>query len=139
MALSAQGINFRFSSVTGVTTAAGLIPECIDFSLGSPAVSMIDVSHFGSTQETKVPGIMKGSQLSLSANLVATNAVFQSMRDSARSTIQQAITVEFPDTAHTRLTMEGYLSDIQISGGVNDKMKVAFTFDINMSSWGTYT
>lgn len=140
MALSAQGIVFRFSSVTGITTALGSeVGECVDFSFGTPAVSMIDVSHFGSTQETKVPGIAKGSQLSLTVNYVATDVGQLAMRQAAISTVQQSLMILFPDTGKSRVSLEGYVSDFQISGGVNDKLKAAITFDINQSSWGTYT
>jgi hypothetical protein len=141
MAYSAQGMLFRFSSATGITTATGsVIGEVVSYSFGVPARTMIDVSHLQSTMETKTPGILKGSQVTLEINFVASDAGQAAMRQAAASTVVQSMLIGFTDSNLTKFIPEGYVSAYNVSGGMNDKNKLAVTFDIiQVATWGTYT
>jgi hypothetical protein len=101
---------------------------------------MIDVSHLGSTMETKTPGILKGSQITIECNFVATDAGQAAMRAGAASTVLQSLWVGFTDTNKNCVAHDGYISGFDVSGALNDKNKLAITFDVvNVSSWSTYT
>ncbi len=141
MAFSAQGMLFRFSSTTGITSSLGnAIGEVVSYSFSVPARTMIDVSHLGSTMETKAPGILKGSQITIECNFVATDAGQAEIRAAAASTVLQSLWIGFTDTAKTCVSHDGYISGFDVSGALNDKNKLAITFDVvNVSSWSTYT
>lgn len=141
MAYSAQGMLFRFSSTTGISTATGTsIGEVVSYGFNIPSRSMVDVSHLGSTMETKAPGILKGSQVTLEINYVATDAGQVVLKNAAISTVVQSLWIGFTDGAKTALAVDGYVSGFNVGGGMNDKNKLSITFDvINPTSWGTYT
>jgi len=101
---------------------------------------MIDVGHLGSTMESKTPGILKGSQITLEMNFVATDAGQLALRGGANSTALQSLAIYFTDTNKSYVSHDGYVSAFDVSGGTNDKNRLSVTFDItNPSSWGTYT
>ena len=141
MAYSAQGMIFRFSSATGITTAlGGVIGEVVSYSFNVPSRTMIDVSHLGSTMETKTPGILKGSQVSIECNFVSSDTGQTALRGAAASTVVQSLLVGFTDSNLTKVIFDGYVSGFDVSGGLNDKNKVAITFDvIGVTTWGTYS
>jgi hypothetical protein len=141
MAFSAQGMLFRFSTTTGITTAAGgSIGEVVSYSFGVPSRTMIDVSHLGSTMETKTPGILKGSQVSIECNFVSSDTGQAALRNGAASTVVQSLLIGFTDSNLTKLIVDGYVSGYDVSGALNDKNKLAITFDvIQVTTWGTYS
>lgn len=140
MAYVSQGMIFRFAATTAVTTAAGVaIGEVVSYGLGVPTRTMIDVSHLGSTMETKTPGILKGSQVTLECNYNAGDTGHSLMKTAAASTVVQGLLIGFTDSVGTKLIVEGYISGYNVSGGLNDKNKLSVTFDvINVATWGTY-
>ncbi len=141
MAYSAQGMTFRISSATGITTGAGAaLGEVVSYSFSVPSRTMIDVSHLGSTMETKTPGILKGSQVSIECNFVSSDTGQTVARNAAASTVVQSLLICFTDANLTKVIMDGYVSGYDVSGALNDKNKLAITFDvINLTTWGTYT
>ncbi len=131
---------FRFAATTVVTTAAGaLIGEVVSYGFGVPTRSMIEVSHLGSTMEGKIPGIMKGTQVTLECNYNAGDTGHSLMKTACASTVVQGLLIGFTDAVGTKLIVEGYVSGYNVSGGLNDKNKLSVTFDvINVATWGTY-
>lgn len=140
MGFSAQGMLFRFSSTTGVSTATGTsISEIKSYSFSVPSRTMLDDSHLGSTMESKKPGILKGSQVKLDMNFIATDAGQLAMRGAAISTVLQSLWIGFSDTAKTCVAFDGYISAFDPSAGMNEINKLSVTFDVvSPGSWATY-
>ncbi len=134
MAKNSQGIVAYWATVTAVATAAAnLIGEVVGFSGPSLSAAVIDVTNLVSTAKEKLIGVYDGGQVTLNVNWQCSAADGQKlMRESiaARTKGVLCIGLNGPGAETQRIVLKGFVSGMNVTGSVDNKLAGDFTIAI---------
>jgi hypothetical protein len=130
LAVSSQGTKIyigdfaspnQFTAIPGVTGISG----------PSAQANLIDVTDLDSTAKEFLPGLKDEGEITLDLNWTPDNTVHQSLRSNFTNRTKKTFALDFSDTAPvTRWQFDGYITQCQISGAVDNALKAQVTIKI---------
>lgn len=132
MAKQSQGIIAYWSTTTVVATAASnVVGEVVGFSGPGLSANVIDVTHLQSTAKEKMMGLYDGGQITLNVNMVVTDGGQTLLRECLVARTKGALLLQLSTSATTqKMSMEGYVSGLNVSGSVDNKLSGDVTITI---------
>ena len=114
------------------TLDANKIGEVVGFSGPSMSAAVIDVTNLGSTAKQKLIGVYDGGQVTLNVNWDSCTDDGQKLiRESLVNRTKGRLAIFLNGSADTqKIGLEAYVSGINISGAVDNKLSGDFTFAI---------
>lgn len=133
MAKESQGIICYWATVTVVATAAGnVVGEVVGFSGPGMSASPIDVTNLTSTAKEKLIGVYDGGQITMNVNMLVTDGGQTLLRQSMAQRTKGVLLVQLSTAATTqKFAVEGYVSGINITGSVDNKLAGDITIAIS--------
>lgn len=135
MAKNSQGLVAYWSTTTAAATAAAnIVGEVVSFSGPSLTASVIDVTSLQSTAKEKMVGVYDGGQITLSVNWNCSDAAGQTkMRECliARTKGHMVLALNGGGAETQKIGAKGYISGMNVSGAVDNKISGDFTLAIS--------
>lgn len=126
-AITAQGITIaRMGS-----SAFEAIPNVVSFQGPGGQASVIDVTNLASTAKEKRVGLRDEGSLSLTLHFDPDNAVHQGLRNDRANRTRQAFRITFTDEDPTQWTLNGYVTQFSVQGGVDAVLEASVTIEID--------
>lgn len=131
MAKESQGIICYLSTTTSVSTST-VLGEVVGFSGPGMSANPIDVTNLQSTAKEKLIGVYDGGQITLNVNMLVTDAGQTKAREMMAARTKGNLMVQL-STASTgqMLAVKGYVSGINITGAVDNKLAGDISFAIS--------
>jgi len=129
-----QNIVAYWATVTvEATLAANHIGEVTGFSGPSLSAAVIDVTNLKSTAKEKLIGVYDGGQVTINVNWDAcTDDGQKLLRKSIAGRLKGRLAIFTNGSADTqKVSMEGYVSGINLTGSVDNKLAGDFTIAIS--------
>lgn len=128
-AIESQGTIVAFS-YGGSPSSFTTVPNVTDFSGPGGQASVIDVTNLLSTQKEKMMGLSDAGQLTFNLNFDPDSSVHQQIRQAWVTRQLCEIKITFTDSTPASCILSGYVLGFQLSGGVDNVIKAAITFEI---------
>lgn len=134
MAKNSQGIiaYWTTTTVAVATAASNVIGEVVGFNGPGMSANVIDVSSLQSTAKEKMIGLYDAGQMTLSVNCMVTDGGQTLLRECMVARTKGILMLQLSTAATTqKLTMEGYVNGLSITGAVDQKLAADITILIS--------
>ncbi len=132
MAQGAQGVVCYWSTATGnASGATNVVGELVGFSGPSLTAAVIDVTTLQATAKEKIIGVYDAGQITLNVNFEVTNDNQRMMRECMVARTKGRLQIQLSTaTTAKQISCKGYISGINISGAVDNKLSADYTIAI---------
>ena len=137
MAKESQGIIAYWSTVTlasgsVVSSVANAIGEVVGWSGPSLSAAVIDVTDLQSTAKEKLVGVYDGGQVTFNVNMLVTDTGQTKLRESFAAGVRGSCLIQLSTaTTDQGIHMKGYVTGLNITGSVDNKLAGDFTLAIH--------
>ena len=137
MAKESQGIIAYWSTVTlasgsVVSSVANAIGEVVGWAGPSMSAAVIDVTDLQSTAKEKLVGVYDGGQVTFNVNMLVTDTGQTKLRESFASGVRGSCLIQLSTvTTGQGIHMKGYVTGLNITGSVDNKLAGDFTLAIH--------
>lgn len=128
-AIESQGITLQYSS--GSPTSFSTIANVVGFSGPGGSASVIDTTNLSSTAKEKLMGLPDEGQFTLDLNFDPDSASHQALRAARAARTRTEFKINFTDTTPTTAIFWGYVLGFQVTGAVDQQVKVSVTIEID--------
>lgn len=129
MALNSQGSQLTHASSSGGTFAA--VEEVVSISGPNGTLSLIDVSHLGSTRKEYLPGLADNGTIDVECNFIAGTeqmALYTMFNDSSDPEFFQIrIPTDSSKTRFHQFSFQGIMSKWALADAVDAKVRLSMT------------
>jgi hypothetical protein len=132
MAQSANGVVCYWATATAnASGATNVVGELTGFSGPNMTAAVIDVTTFGATAHEKVLGVYDGGQITLNLNFEVTNDNQRMLRECMVARTKGRLQIQLSTaTTAKQISCKGYVSAINFSGAVDNKLASEITLAI---------
>lgn len=127
-ALESQGVELYIDEGASPFTLVG---ELVSFSGPDGQASVIDVTNLSSTARQKLMGVSDEGQISLELNLDPGNSGQDALRSQRDARTANNYSLNLNDASGTILTFSAFCLQFALSGGVDEKLSLSCTLEID--------